>query len=208
MILLCPLIHPPNRCRSQWLYTNAFFPSILWISVRLVSSGNERCSKGETRVWAFLCLCLEEPCWYACICVCVHVRALCCCVTGWDGGSLEREFVCVCHLLQSAPFTLDGLFARHRHKIIRPVVVCLWSVLSCPSWFVNHGGSAQYGCCLRISHLSCFVRRAANLMGDPYAAHVWCYSITFSLFTLHALIIFIISLPLIFPHYFKKVSCL
>lgn len=59
------------------------------------------------------------------MCVRVHVCALCCCVTGWDGGSLARVFVCVCHLLQSALFTCDGLFVRHRHKIIRPVVVCL-----------------------------------------------------------------------------------
>lgn len=57
--------------------------------------------------------------------VCVHVRALCCCMIGWDGSGLKRMFVCVCHLLQSAPFTCDGLFVRHRHKIIRPVVVCL-----------------------------------------------------------------------------------
>lgn len=143
MILLCPLIHPPNRCRSQWLYTNAFFPSILWINVRLVSSGNERHSKGEMRVWALLCLSLEELC--PCVCVCVHVLCTVCFVV-WLGGMGVVWSVCLFvlvsgrHLLQSAPFSCDGLFVRHRHKIIRPVVVCLWSVLSCRSRFVNQRG--------------------------------------------------------------------
>lgn len=45
-------------------------------------------------------------------CVRAHMHALCCSVIGWDGGSLERMFVCVCHLQQSAPFTCDGLFVR------------------------------------------------------------------------------------------------
>lgn len=73
------------------------------------------------------CVC-ERSCvcvWKSRVDMCVCTRALCCCVTGWDGGSLECVFVCVCHLLQSALFTCDGLFVRHRHKIIRPVVVCL-----------------------------------------------------------------------------------
>lgn len=135
-----------------------------------------------------------------CVRVCLRerMRALCCCVTGWDGG-LEHVFVCVCHLLQSAPFTCDGPFVRCRNKIIRLASICLWSVLSCPSWFV-HGGSAQYGCCLKISHLSCFVRGAAKLTGSHYAAHVWCHSITFSLFTLNALIYFTFNIPLLFQY--------
>lgn len=148
MILLCPLIHPPNRCRSQWLHTNAFFPSILWINVRLVSSGNERHSKGEMRVCAFSCVCLSKSgvCVWERDGVCVHtVLSLClfCCVGGWNGGSLECVFVCVCFRQSSptlCPFSCDGLFVRHRHKIIRLVVVCLWSVLSCPSWFVIQRG--------------------------------------------------------------------
>lgn len=108
MILLCPLIHPPNRCRSQWLYTNAFFPSILWISVRLVSSGNERCSKGEMRVWAFLCLCLEEPCW--CVCVCVHVH---CAVVWLDGMGVVWS---VCLFVFVISYSLPSLL----------VMDCLW----------------------------------------------------------------------------------
>lgn len=75
-----------------------------------------------------------------CVCVCVYT-VLFCCVGGKDGigrgwgggggrwgGSLECVFVCVC-LRQSSPtvcpLSRDGLFVRHRHKIIRLVVVCL-----------------------------------------------------------------------------------
>lgn len=175
MILLCPLIHPPNRCRSQWLYTNAFFPSILWINVRLVSSGNERHSKGEMRVWALLCLSLEELCWRACVRACAMLSVLLCGWVGglggmgWDGGGgLERACVCLCLFQAVVSYSLPPLV----------VMACLWDTdiklsdwsLSAfeVSWAVlpdlsTRGGSAQYGCCLKISHLLCFVTEATKL---------------------------------------------
>lgn len=180
MILLCPLIHPPNRCRSQWLYTNAFFPSILWINVRLVSSGNERHSKGEMRVWALLCLSLEELCLRACVCACAYYAV---CFVVWVGGMGVVWSVCLfvfvsgSRLLQSAPFSCDGLFVRHRHKIIRLVVVCLWSVLSCPSWFVNQRGISPVWLLSEDLSSLVFCNRSNKAY---YVDHVWFHSITLS----------------------------
>lgn len=155
MILLCPLIHPPNRCRSQWLFTNAFFPSILWINVRLVSSSNERHSKGEMCVCELSCVCL----WKSSVCVSVCVPMPSNLLRRWAGwGSLERVFVCLFQAVLS--YSLSLLV----------VMACLWGTdiklsdwsLSAfeVSWAVHpdlstRGGSAQYGCCLKISHLLC-----------------------------------------------------
>lgn len=105
MILLCPLIHPPNRCRSQWLYTNAFFPSILWINTRLVSSGNERRSKGEMRVCERLCLSLGVLCLRACVCQRERV-----------GPGQFGECVCLCLFQAVVSYSLPPLV----------VMACLW----------------------------------------------------------------------------------
>lgn len=104
MILLCPLIHPPNRCRSQWLHTNAFFPSILWINVRLVSSGNERHSKGEMRVCVehSLVFVSERVAYVHDVCVFSWV--------GWGGvwGVWSVRLFVLCRLLQSAPLAVTA----------------------------------------------------------------------------------------------------
>lgn len=169
MILLCPLIHPPNRCRSQWLHTNAFFPSILWIIVRLVSSGNERHSKSEMCVRTLLC-CVSE----SAMCVCAGRRmcelsvCLFCCVERRAVRGYLFVFVAGSHLLQSPPLA---------------VMACLWDTdiklsdwsLSAfdVSWAVHpdlstRGWSAQYGCCLKISHLLCFLVRDRTKLPSSY----------------------------------------
>lgn len=166
MILLCPLIHPPNRCRSQWLHTNAFFPSILWINVRLVSSGNERHSKGEMRVYSCVCLwksgVCERMCRWVVWSVCLFV------------------FVSGSRLLQSAPLVMMACLWDTDIKLSD------WSLSAFEvSWAVlpdlstgrgGCGGSAQYGCCLKISHLSCFCKRRNK--ASYYADHVRFCSIS------------------------------
>lgn len=111
MILLCPLIHPPNRCRSQWLYTNAFFPSILWINIRLVSSGNERRSKGEMRVRALVFV--SGSVVFMCVCACVRV-----CERAREKVGRGQFGACVCLCLFQAVVSYS----------LPPLVVmaCLW----------------------------------------------------------------------------------
>lgn len=189
MILLCPLIHPPNRCRSQWLHTNAFFPSILWINVRLVSSGNERHSKGEMRVCAFSCVCLSKSgvcVWEReMVCVCT-LCCLCVCFVVWVGGMGGVWSVCLFVFVSGS---------RLLHSAPLAVMACLWDTdiklsdwsLSAfeVSWAVHpdlssRGGSVQYGCCLKISHLCVFARGGTKPPSFYYFGHVWSHSYSFS----------------------------
>lgn len=123
------------------------------------------------------CVCL----WKSCVGVHVCVRVRCClfcCVGGWvgwvewdgmgGGGGLERACVCLCLFQAVVSYSLPPLV----------VMACLWDTdiklsdwsLSAfeVSWAVlpdlsTRGGSAQYGCCLKISHLLCFVTEATKL---------------------------------------------
>lgn len=124
------------------------------------------------------CVCLWKSC--VCVCACSYYAV---CFVVWVGGMGVVWSVCLfvfvsgSRLLQSAPFSCDGLFVRHRHKIIRLVVVCLWSVLSCPSWFVNQRGISPVWLLSEDLSSLVFCNRSNKAY---YVDHVWFHSITLS----------------------------
>lgn len=100
------------------------------------------------------------------------------CVFFFFLGGVEGEFgvcvfVCVVSSAAVCPLSRDGLFVRHRHKIIRLVVVCLWSVLSCLSLFVTQRGDLTSMAAVSGSLVFLQARQIKKLPSLFYSEHLW-----------------------------------